>query len=153
MEWQDLLDRVRVVFLLGFILSAIWLMARWLRHARENLCTIRDWIGAFAFWLGILSCSVLGYQYSYFGATHKLAADVGTMASLIWNCLLASMGGILVAFAGRGWVRRAAVFVLVVATFEWAHFEHASRRDYVVTESMFASTPPGKSILSLEFSR
>jgi hypothetical protein len=139
MEWQDLIYRVRVVFLLGFILFAIWLMASWMRHARENLSTIRDWIGAFAFWLGILSCSVLGYQYAYFGVTHKLVADVGTMASLVWYGLLTSIGGIPVAFAGRGWVRRAAVFILVVATFEWSHFEHASRRDYVVTEAMFAT--------------
>jgi hypothetical protein len=143
MAWQDLLYRVRVVFLLGFILFAIWLMARWIRHARENLSTMRDWIGAFAFWLGILSCSILAYQYAYFGATHKLVADDVTMASLFYYGLLASIGGILVAFAGRGWVRRAAVFILVVAAFEWDHFQHGYSRGYVVTEAMFATLAVG----------
>jgi hypothetical protein len=134
---------MRVVFLLGFILFTIWLMARWMRHARENLSTIRDWIGAFAFWLGIVSCFVLGYQYAYFAATHKLVADIGTIASLISSCLLASIGGISIAFAGRGWVRRAAVFILVVAAFEWSRPQQAASCGYMITEAMFATLAVG----------
>jgi hypothetical protein len=143
MNWPYLIQLTRVVFLLGFILFAIWQMMRWMRHARENLSTIRDWIGAFAFWLGIVSCSVLGFQYAYFAATHKLVADIGTMASLISSCLLASIAGIPIAFAGRGWVRRAAVFILVVAAFEWSLPEHAASRGYVITETMFAALAVG----------
>jgi hypothetical protein len=36
-------------------------------------------------------------------------------------------------------VRHAAVFISVVAFFEWEHFEQAYSRDYVVTEAMFGT--------------
>jgi hypothetical protein len=143
MAWPDLVDFVRVVFQLGFILVTIWLVARWVRHARKNLATIRDWVGAFAFWLGILSCSVLFYGHAYFFATHKLFADISTFYSVVSSGLLTSIAGIPVAFVGRGWVRRAGVFILTVAFFEWEHFEQAFSRSYVVTEAMFTTLALG----------
>jgi hypothetical protein len=143
MNWPYLIQQTRVVFLLGFTLFAVWLVVNWVRHARATSFTIRDWIGAFAFWLGILSSSVLGYSYAYYWATHKFLGGIQGLYELTGYGFLTTVAGTLVGLAGRGWVRRAAEFVLVVAAFEWARFFPIRVHDYVFTEVMFAALAVG----------
>jgi hypothetical protein len=143
MDWPYLLDQMRSVFLLGFALFAGWLVVKWVRHARTTSFTIRDWIGAFAFWLGILSASVLGYSYVYFWATHKFLGGIEGLYELTGYGFLTTLAGILAGFAGRGWVRRAAVFVFAVTAFEWTRFFPFRVHDYLITEAMFATLAAG----------
>jgi hypothetical protein len=122
-DWLHLLDQIRIVFMLGFALFAAWLVVKWVRHAWATALTVRDWHGAFAFWLGILSSSVLGYLYAYFWVTHKLLVTSGLgLRYLLELGSYSAVGGLLFGLAGRGWVRRAAAFISVVAAFQWASF-------------------------------
>ncbi|HME59095.1 MAG TPA: hypothetical protein VKF63_12210 [Terracidiphilus sp.] len=143
MNWPYLIQQIRVVFLLGFTLFAVWLVVKWVRHARVTSFTIRDWIGAFAFWLGILSSFVLGYSYAYFWATHMFLAGARGLLYLLEFGFVTAVAGTLLGVAGRGWVRRAAVFVSVVAAFQWANFAFPPTGVYLVTEAMFASLAAG----------
>jgi hypothetical protein len=138
-----LLHQMRIAFFLGFTLLAVWLVVKWVRHAQATAFTVRDWLGAFGFWLGILSSSVLGYSYAHFWVTHKLLVAGGLG---LWHLLefgsLTAVGGLLFGFAGRGWVRRAAVFVSVVAAFQWANLDFPIT-DRVTTETMLATLAAG----------
>jgi len=140
MDWSYLIHELRVVFLQGFTLFSVWSVMRWVRYARAATFTKRDWFGAFAFWIGILLSSLLGYYYAYFWVTNKLVVAL-IPVSLV--SFVTAVGGLLLGLAGRGWVRRAAVFVLVVVAFQWANLVFIPTPEYVVMAVMFATLSAG----------
>ena len=144
MDWLSLLHQMRIAFLLGFALLEVWLVVKWVRHAWTTVFTLRDWLGAFAFWLGILSSCVLGYDYAYYWLTRRLVVATGLgLFRLLEFGLLTAIGSLPFGFTGRGWVRRAAVFVSVVAAFQWANLCLPSRFEHIFTEAMFTTLVAG----------
>lgn len=143
MDWSYLVHQLRVVFMLLFGLLAIWLMMKWVHNAQKARFTVRDWLGSLAFWLGMLSASVLGFCYAYFSVFHKLIADARGLLYFLEFGVCTAVAGILLGVAGYGWVRRAAVFVSVVAAFQWANLAFPAADEHLTTEAMLATLAVG----------
>jgi hypothetical protein len=138
-----LFQQMQVAFMCGFTLFEVWLGVKWVRHARVTEFTKRDWFGALGFWLGFLSSSVLGYEVAYFGAIHEPFVGVSGLLYLILLGSLSAVGGLLFGLMGRSWVRPTAVFVSVVAAFEWANLVFPFTQEYVIAETMIATLVAG----------
>jgi hypothetical protein len=135
---SDLAYQMRVAFMMIYTPIAVWLLVKWFRRVRGMRFTSRDWLGAIAFWFGILSSLIQGCVYLYYSLTQRLIFGSGLgLWYLLMLGLMTALCGLIFGVAGRGWVRRAAVFVSAAMAFQWANLGCPLQYKVLLTELMF----------------